>query len=117
MLLADDSESLRMGLRSVLALGGFEVVGEAADGAEAAALYERLRPDLLVTDIRMRPVSGLDALKSIFALDPTARVVILTSNPGYPELAGFRALHSLRAVLGKDAAIERMLEVFRAALL
>jgi DNA-binding NarL/FixJ family response regulator len=82
VLLADDQVLVRGGLRALLdAEADIEVVGEAADGAEAERLAESLRPDVVLMDIRMPEVDGLAATKSISA-DPDlaeVRIVILTT--------------------------------------
>jgi len=63
----------------VAAEAGWEVVGEAGDGAEAVALYDRLRPDLVTMDLVMPVMGGLEALRRIRAGDPAARVVVVTA--------------------------------------
>jgi DNA-binding NarL/FixJ family response regulator len=79
VLLADDQELVRSGFRLILELAGMEVVGEAADGAEAAALARELRPDVVLMDIRMPGVDGIEATRRIVADGLDTRVVILTT--------------------------------------
>lgn len=79
VLLCDDSRALRMVTRQQLATHGFEVAGEAGDGAEALAQYKALRPDVVLLDLVMPGVDGKQALGDILAFDPEARVVILSS--------------------------------------
>lgn len=78
VLLADDHQIFRQGLRALLEREHFEVVGEASDGHEAVELAERLRPDVAVVDLVMPLLNGLDAAIQIKRLSPTTRTIMLT---------------------------------------
>lgn len=81
VLIVDDHPLVREGLRAVLdLLPGFEVAGEAADGEEAILRFQSLKPDVTVMDLRLPKCSGLDACRAIRRLDPTARILALTSS-------------------------------------
>ncbi|MGC5009470.1 response regulator [Streptosporangium sp. DT93] len=85
VLIADDHPVVRQGLRTFLDLqDDLEVVGEAADGAEAVALVESLAPDVLLLDLKMPVLDGLGALLSLAARGLSPRVLVLTSvgDPG-----------------------------------
>ena len=107
ILLADDHAVLRAGLRLLLSSQeGLEVVGEASTGVETLTLAEKLQPDLILLDLSMPALGGLDAMPMLRKLSPTARILILTmhDDPHY-----FRqALHSGAAgyVLKKAADTE-----------
>ncbi|HWE40687.1 MAG TPA: response regulator [Isosphaeraceae bacterium] len=79
LLVVDDALFMRRLIRDVAGEAGWEVVGEAADGAEAVASYERLRPDLVTMDLVMPVMGGLEALRRIRAIDPGARIVVVTA--------------------------------------
>jgi DNA-binding NarL/FixJ family response regulator len=79
VLLADDQALVRGGFRLILEKPGIEVVGEAQDGAEAVALARRLRPDVVLMDVRMPRLDGIEATRQIVAGPADARVLILTT--------------------------------------
>jgi DNA-binding NarL/FixJ family response regulator len=80
VLLVDDHHVIRSGLQSLLdAADGITVVGSASDGAEANDEYQRVRPDVVLMDLSMPGVDGIDATTAITAIDPAARIVVLTS--------------------------------------
>jgi DNA-binding NarL/FixJ family response regulator len=80
VLLADDQPLLRRGFRMILeAEDGLTVSGEAGDGAEAVDLARRLRPDVVLMDIRMPGTDGIEATRRITAAEPGVRVLVLTT--------------------------------------
>ncbi|WP_345771344.1 response regulator transcription factor [Geodermatophilus normandii] len=80
VLLVDDEELVRFGLRTVLeAAGDMDVVGEAGDGAAGVAAARELRPDVVLTDIRMPGTDGLTATREILALPHPPQVAVLTT--------------------------------------
>ena len=79
LLVVDDALFMRKMICGVAAEAGWDVVGEAANGLEAIALYDRLRPDLVTMDLVMPEMGGLEALRQIRAEDPNARVVVVTA--------------------------------------
>lgn len=79
VLVVDDQELVRAGFRMILERGGLDVVGEAADGAEAVAMVEALTPDVVLMDIRMPVLDGIEATRQVVARRPGTRVVVLTT--------------------------------------
>ena len=79
VVLADDHAVVRAGLKAVLgAARDIDVIGEASDGAEAVAVAERLRPDVVVMDLSTAGMDGLAATKALAARGPAPRVLVLT---------------------------------------
>jgi NarL family two-component system response regulator LiaR len=80
VIVADDHSLFRDGLVSLLEAGGFEIVGQYGDGQAAVEAALRLRPDVVLLDLTMPILTGLEALKAIRAAWPEARVVMLTAS-------------------------------------
>lgn len=90
VLLADDHAIVRMGFRLLLETAGTcRLVGEAASGEEAFSLYFKLNPDVLVIDIAMPGMGGLEAINRILARNPSARILVLSAHEdtSYPRRA------------------------------
>jgi len=113
VLLADDHGIVRRGLRSLLEEAGLSVVGEAADGLEAVRLTEEHRPDLLIVDIGMPRLSGIEVAARSQKLERPPGVIILSMHADESYI--IRALAAgARAYLLKDATDEDLLPAVRA---
>jgi len=78
ILLVDDDAMMRDGLRAVLTDRGFEVVGEASDGLDAIRLALTLNPDVIVMDISMPTLNGIDGAREILKIVPKAKIIVLS---------------------------------------
>ena len=113
ILVADDHGVVRKGLRLILERhDGLEVIGEAADGREAVRLGEELSPDIVIMDVGMPQLNGIDATAQILHRNPRAGVIILSmhSDEGYIV----RALSAgAKGYLLKDSAEEDLIQAVR----
>jgi len=79
VLIADDAAFMRMMIKNILTDAGYEILGEAENGAVAVAKHRELKPDITTMDITMPELDGLSALRQIREADPTARVVMCSA--------------------------------------
>jgi DNA-binding NarL/FixJ family response regulator len=90
ILLVDDQPNVRRAVRNMLASRSeWEICGEAADGREAIELTRQLRPDVVIMDVSMPGLNGLDATRRIHELFPSSQILILTFHdfPGFGQIA------------------------------
>ena len=76
VLIVDDAAFMRMMLKDILTKNGYEVVGEAENGAKAVEKYKEVTPDLVTMDITMPEMDGISALKNIRSIDSNAKVIL-----------------------------------------
>jgi len=115
VLLVDDQSLFREGLRTLLSVErGVEVVGEAGDGEAAVRLAVRLRPQVVLMDLRMPVLGGVEATRRLRAEAPASRVLVLTTFDDEDDV--FDALRAGAAgYLLKDAPRDKLVEAIRAA--
>jgi DNA-binding NarL/FixJ family response regulator len=113
ILLVDDHKMMRDGLRALLEKEELQVVGEAASGREALVSARRLRPQIVVMDISMPDLNGIDATQKLLAENPAIKVIALSMNS---DRRYVRAMFRAGAVgyLLKNAASEELIAAVRA---
>ena len=79
ILICDDAAFMRMMIKDILTKNGYNIVGEAENGAKAVEKYQELKPDLVLMDITMPEMDGIQALKAIKAADPSATVIMCSA--------------------------------------
>jgi DNA-binding NarL/FixJ family response regulator len=115
LLLADDHALFRDSLRGLLEARGIEVVGEAKNGKEAVELARRLRPEIVLMDLAMPEMNGIEATRAIAAELPTARIVVLTASTEDDDL--FEALQAgAQGYLLKDLQADTFIRLLTGAL-
>lgn len=115
ILIVDDAAFMRMMIKDILTKNGYEVVGEAADGAEAVEKYKELQPDLVTMDITMPEMDGITALKEIKAVEPNA-VVIMCSAMGQQAMVIDAIQAGAKDFIVKPFQADRVIEAIQKAL-
>jgi DNA-binding NarL/FixJ family response regulator len=112
ILLADDHQLVRQGIRGILEREGFEVVGEATNGREAVDLFRELSPDLAILDLAMPLLNGIDAAREILKLAPQTRLILLTMHIGDHQVVGALRI-GIRGYVLKTQAAEDLVQAIR----
>lgn len=102
VLIADDNESFRRAVRNYLTLENFEVCGEAVDGTDVLEKATQLEPDLVILDLRMPNMNGVEVASVLKGRMPNVRIVLLTL---YDEVMEYR---SLMSAIGIDAMVPKI---------
>ena len=79
ILIVDDAKFMRTLVKDALVPKGHEIVGEAENGNEAVKCYKQLKPELVTMDITMREKDGIEAAEEILAIDPAAKIIMVTA--------------------------------------
>ena len=112
ILICDDAAFMRMMIKDILTKNGYNVVGEAENGLKAIEKYQELKPDLVLMDITMPEMDGIQALKSIKSADPSA-AVIMCSAMGQQAMVIESIQSGARDFIVKPFQQDRVLEAVR----
>ena len=80
ILIADDSDAIRLVLKDILSIGEYTEISEACDGEECVNTYKEINPDLLLLDLAMPKKDGLTVVKDIIQYDPNAKIILITAS-------------------------------------
>jgi len=113
IVLADDHHVVRQGMAAIIGTEpDLKIVGEACDGEQAIALYARLKPDVLVLDLRMPALDGFEVVKRLIATDPNARILVMTTYDTDEDI--WRCLRAgAKGYLLKDASQPEIITAIR----
>ena len=114
VLLVDDHDLFRTGLRNLLEEQGVQVVGEAASGSDALRIVREIAPDVVVMDLNMPGMSGVEATREIAAIAPLTRVVVLTISDEDDDVMD-AIVAGACGYLVKDSSIEELMRGINAA--
>ena len=114
ILIAEDNSLLRGVLRDALEEAGMSVVGEASDGQEAVSAAERTRPDVVVMDMRMPNVDGIEATEQIAAAEWAMPVVVLSAYDE-PQMIEAALAAGASNCLKKGVGLDELIDAIRAA--
>ncbi len=112
VLVVDDAAFMRMMVKDILTKNGYEIVGEAENGAVALAKYQELKPDLVTMDITMPEMDGITAVKEIKKVDPNAKI-IMCSAMGQQAMVIEAIQAGARDFIVKPFQADRVLEAVR----
>jgi len=112
VLIVDDAAFMRATIKAILERNGFEVAGEAENGALGVKKYLELRPDIVTMDITMPEMTGIEALQKIRSFDPNAKVVMITSM-GQESLVKEAVVSGARSFLVKPFKEEHVIQTLK----
>ncbi|OEH85026.1 histidine kinase [Desulfuribacillus stibiiarsenatis] len=115
VLVVDDAAFMRMSIRTMLERNGYEVVGEAENGAVGVKKYQELQPDIVTMDITMPEMTGLEALIEIRKIDPQAKVVMVSAM-GQQTMVKDAIINGAKSFIVKPFQEEHVVQTFQSIL-
>ncbi|ADQ05378.1 response regulator receiver protein [Caldicellulosiruptor owensensis OL] len=115
ILIVDDAAFMRMMLKDIITKNGYEVAGEAENGAKAVEMYKELKPDLVMMDITMPEMDGIQAVREIKKIDPQAKI-IMCSAMGQQAMVIESIQAGARDFIVKPFQAERIIEAIKKVL-
>ncbi|ABP66874.1 response regulator [Caldicellulosiruptor changbaiensis] len=115
ILIVDDAAFMRMMLKDIITKNGYEVAGEAENGLKAVELYKELKPDLVMMDITMPEMDGIQAVREIKKIDPQAKI-IMCSAMGQQAMVIESIQAGARDFIVKPFQAERIVEAIKKVL-
>lgn len=112
VLIVDDAAFMRLAIKTMLEKSGFEVVGEAQNGAIAVKKYLECQPDIVTMDITMPELDGVQALKAIKGIDPAAKVVMLSAM-GQEAIVKEAIINGAKSFIVKPPKEEHVIETLK----
>jgi len=115
ILIADDSDAIRLVLRDILEIGKHTVLSEAIDGAAAVEKYSQLKPDLILLDLAMPKKDGLTVIHEIMEMDPKAKIILITA-AGDMKIIDKCLSDGAKSYIPKPFDFQKVLEIIDKAL-
>lgn len=115
ILIVDDAAFMRMMLKDIITKNGYEVAGEAENGVKAVEMYKELKPDLVMMDITMPEMDGIQAVREIKKIDPQAKI-IMCSAMGQQAMVIESIQAGARDFIVKPFQAERIVEAIKKVL-
>ena len=110
VLIVDDALFMRKVLEKILVSAGYEVVGEAENGQQAIEKYDELWPDVVLLDITMEGMGGIDAVSGLMSLDPSAKIVMCSALGGQRAMVNEATAAGAKGFIVKPFDAEKVVE-------
>lgn len=110
VMIADDSDAIRMVLRDILTIGSHEIVAEAQNGAETVEKYSQVNPDVLLLDLAMPKKDGLSVVKEIMANHNGAKIILITASDNQ-NIINDCIQHGAKAFISKPFDFDHILKL------